>query len=78
MLTFHDLAASAEEQKRASAVCTLGLALCQAFVPNQRRLLVANQATDGYTGEGSISNVAINLRGRDELGQDAFAELEEF
>jgi hypothetical protein len=78
MLTFHDLAARAEEQKRASPVCTLGLALCQALVPNKRRLLVANQATDGYTSEGSIRNVAVNLRGRDELGQDAFAELEEF
>lgn len=61
MLAFHDLAARAEEQKRASAVCTLGLALCQALVPNQRRLLVTNQATDGYTSKGPISNVAVNL-----------------
>ena len=61
MLALHNLAARAEEQKRASAVCTLGLALCQALVPNERRLLVTNQATDGYTSQGPISNVAVNL-----------------
>ena len=49
MLALYDLAARAEEQKCASAVCTLGLALFQALVPNKRRLLVTNQATDGYT-----------------------------
>jgi len=46
MLAVHNLISRAEEQERSSSVGALGLTLLEAFIPNERTLLVADQATN--------------------------------
>ena len=49
----------------------------EAFVPNERTLLVTDQATDLNALERPVFNLAVHLRRRDDLGEDGWFYAEE-
>ena len=77
MLAEHDVAPRAEEQERARAVRALGLALPEALVPDERRLLVARKARDLDTLEDGALELAVHFGRGDDLREDGRLELEE-
>ncbi len=76
-LTLNNFITSTEQQEGAGSIGALGFSLVQALISNQGTLLITNKATDGDALEGAVGNVAIDLRGRHKLGQDATAQAEE-
>jgi len=49
VVALHDLITSTEQQKSASAICTLGFTLIQTLVANQRCLLITHKSANGDT-----------------------------
>lgn len=77
MCAGHDVLARAEQQEGTSAVRALGLALPEALVADERALLVADQSTDLDALERAVRDLAVDLGGRSDLGEDRPPDLEE-
>ena len=73
MIAVHDIGARAEQQERASTICTFGLALSEALVTDERALLVTNEAPKRHALEGPIGKITVDLARRDKTRQDGFA-----
>jgi hypothetical protein len=76
MIAVYDIGACAEQQERASTICTFGLALSEALVTDERSLLVTNEATKRHALEGPVREITVNLARRDETRQDRFPYTE--
>lgn len=74
----HRLQARIKQQKRSSAIRILRLPILEALIPHQRRLLVSDDTSDRHALERTVRDVPVYLGGRDDLGQDGGAEVEEF
>jgi len=53
------------------------MALSEAFVADERSLLVADEAAKRHALEGAICEIAVDLARRDETWQDRLFEAEE-
>lgn len=70
VIALDNLSSGIEEQERAGSEGTLGLATLEALVPDQSTLLISDETANGHALQATICNVAVNVRGRNELGQD--------
>lgn len=77
MLAQNNVLTRAEQEESTSAVCALGLSLLQALVADQRALLITDETADRDALEGSLADLAVDLGGRDDLGENRLAEIKE-